>query len=163
WVGGIPGPDGRIRRSYLMGWIGRSDHNRAATRPIRLRPPGNRMPLTETATSTILVVDDDPFCRNLLVALLDYNGYRTVAVVAGPAAPQSAAATAAAPGAPGEPPGLTREQTLSAIRNFANVKTLAGAAAQVISLAASPKTSVSELVGVLKQDPVLTARVLQLA
>lgn len=207
------------------------------------------MSLTATATGAILVVDDDPFCRNLLVALLDNNGYRTVAVgngkealaalgperpdlvlldltmpemdgltfldavrcmgpwkalpvivvtatsdkgavlrakaagvhdyvlksrlnvpevlkrvrrlldgptAAGQAAPPSATTTA-------EPVGLTREQTLAAIGNFANVKTLAGAAAQVISLAASPKTSVPELVGVLKQDPVLTARVLQLA
>ena len=85
------------------------------------------------------------------------------------AAPYSAAA--APPSDPratgGETVGLerllTREQCLSRAERAFGAKTLSGAVAEVIRLAASPRSNVADLAPLIARDPMLSARVLQAA
>jgi len=81
-------------------------------------------------------------------------------------APVTAAApAAAAPGAPRPPLPvlLTREQCLARAEKALAAKTLSGAVAEVISLAASPRGSVADLAPLIARDAILSARVLQAA
>lgn len=57
----------------------------------------------------------------------------------------------------------TREQLMERARNAVEGKTLSGMVAQVISLAASPRTSTTELAGAIVRDPMLSANVLRVA
>jgi CheY-like chemotaxis protein/HD-like signal output (HDOD) protein len=91
-----------------------------------------------------------------------------VPVVTAPA--PGAAQTCAAPRGPaseasrGTPPRpLKREETIERVEKYAASKTLAGVVAEVISLAGSPRASMSDLVGLLKRDAVICARVMQVA
>ena len=59
-------------------------------------------------------------------------------------------------------PLLTREQMLERV-NAAKIRTLPGAVAQLVSLVSSPRGTVADVAKVLKHDPVLSARVLQVA
>lgn len=58
---------------------------------------------------------------------------------------------------------LNREQTQSRLAEIASVRTCAGIVAQVTALASSPRTDVTDLVRVIEADPVMTARILQMA
>jgi DNA-binding response OmpR family regulator len=58
---------------------------------------------------------------------------------------------------------LTRDQTLERIEASTQTKTLPGVVAEVISLVNSPRGAISDVAQALKRDPVLSARVLQLA
>jgi HD-like signal output (HDOD) protein/DNA-binding response OmpR family regulator len=58
---------------------------------------------------------------------------------------------------------LTRDQTLERLDHVASGKTLAGVVAQLISVANSPQADLSDVVRVIQSDPILAARVLQLA
>lgn len=58
---------------------------------------------------------------------------------------------------------LSREQTQARLSEIASVRTCAGIVARVSSLASSPHTDVMDIVRVIEADPVLTARILQLA
>jgi CheY-like chemotaxis protein len=57
----------------------------------------------------------------------------------------------------------TRDQTIQRIQDGTQAKTLAGVVAEVIALASSPRGRMCDLVGVLKKDPIIAARVLQVA
>src|SRR4051794_40786435 len=59
-------------------------------------------------------------------------------------------------------PLLAREQMVERV-NTTKVRTLPGAVAQLISLVSSPRGTVADVAKVLKRDPVLSARVLQLS
>ena len=59
--------------------------------------------------------------------------------------------------------GLKRDQTIARIQDCTQAKTLAGVVAEVVAMASSPRGSMGDLVGVLKKDPVVAARVLQMA
>jgi HD-like signal output (HDOD) protein/CheY-like chemotaxis protein len=59
-------------------------------------------------------------------------------------------------------PVLAREQMVDRV-NAAKVRTLPGAVTQLISLVSSPRGTVADVAKVLKRDPVLSARVLQLS
>jgi HD-like signal output (HDOD) protein/DNA-binding NarL/FixJ family response regulator len=59
--------------------------------------------------------------------------------------------------------GLKREETITRIQDCTHAKTLAGVVAEVVAMASSPRGSMGDLVGVLKKDPVVAARVLQMA
>jgi CheY-like chemotaxis protein len=82
-----------------------------------------------------------------------------------PSAPQ--ATIAAAPIADGIPQAiprlLTREQCIARAEHALAAKTLSGAVAEVLSLAASPRGNVSDLAPLIARDPLLSARVLQAA
>ena len=58
---------------------------------------------------------------------------------------------------------LTREQCVARAEKALGAKTLSGAVAEVISLAASPRGNVSDLAPLIARDPMLSARVLQAA
>ena len=58
---------------------------------------------------------------------------------------------------------LTREQTVARIEKGLQTKTLPGVVAEVMGLVNSPRGAISDLAQVVKRDPVLAARVLQLA
>jgi HD-like signal output (HDOD) protein/DNA-binding NarL/FixJ family response regulator len=58
---------------------------------------------------------------------------------------------------------LKRDETISRIQDCTHAKTLAGVVAEVVAMASSPRGSMGDLVGVLKKDPVVAARVLQMA
>jgi HD-like signal output (HDOD) protein len=58
---------------------------------------------------------------------------------------------------------LTREQCIARAEKALGAKTLSGAVAEVISLAASPRGNVSDLAPLIARDPMLSARVLQAA
>jgi HD-like signal output (HDOD) protein len=58
---------------------------------------------------------------------------------------------------------LTPEQTLARIEDVASGKTIAGVVYQLISVANSPDSDLSDVVCVIQSDPMLAARVLQLA
>lgn len=58
---------------------------------------------------------------------------------------------------------LTREETIRRIEECTTGKTLAGVVADVVRMAGSPRVGASDLAAVLKRDPVLAARVLQVA
>lgn len=78
----------------------------------------------------------------------------------------STAAPASPPVAHGESEKLmllSREQTQARLSEIASVRTCAGIVARVASLASSPHTDVMDIVRVIEADPVLTARILQLA
>jgi HD-like signal output (HDOD) protein/ActR/RegA family two-component response regulator len=63
----------------------------------------------------------------------------------------------------GVPRLLTREQCVARAEKALSAKTLSGAVAEVISLAASPRGNVSDLAPLIARDPLLSARVLQAA
>ncbi len=58
---------------------------------------------------------------------------------------------------------LTREQTQSRLAEIASVRTCAGIVAQVTALANSPRSDVTDIVRVIEADPVMAAKVLQMA
>ncbi|MDB5325824.1 MAG: response regulator receiver protein [Phycisphaerales bacterium] len=58
---------------------------------------------------------------------------------------------------------VPKEATLKAIADISTAKTLGGVLAQMSEVADSPKAHISEVANVVKQDPVLCARVVQLA
>ena len=58
---------------------------------------------------------------------------------------------------------LTREQTLARVESNNQAKTLPGAVTEIIGLVNSPRGAISDVAQALKRDPVLAARVLQLA
>lgn len=58
---------------------------------------------------------------------------------------------------------LTREQCIARAERALAAKTLSGAVAEVIALAASPRGNLSELAPLIARDPMLSARVLQAA
>lgn len=58
---------------------------------------------------------------------------------------------------------LTREDALARLDEYLQVKTLAGNVAEVLKIAGSPRADAHELAAALKHDPVIAARVLQLA
>src|SRR3954469_16414921 len=78
-----------------------------------------------------------------------------------PIAPAPAAPPAASPDA--VPRLLTREQCLARAEKALAAKTLSGAVAEVISLAASPRGSAADVAPLIARDPMLSARVLQAA
>lgn len=87
----------------------------------------------------------------------DQGGTGTTSIATQPA-------TAAAPVIATSPPRqLTREAVVKRLEACTQAKTLAGLVAQIIAVASSPRGSVADLVTVLKRDPVLSSRVLQLA
>lgn len=60
-------------------------------------------------------------------------------------------------------PLLTREQCLQRAKESLADKTLGGEVAEVIAIATSPRGDLAQLAGVIGRDPVLSARVLQVA
>lgn len=58
---------------------------------------------------------------------------------------------------------LTREQCLARAEKALGAKTLSGAVADVIRLAASPRSNVGDIAPLIARDPMLSARVLQAA
>jgi CheY-like chemotaxis protein/HD-like signal output (HDOD) protein len=58
---------------------------------------------------------------------------------------------------------LTREQCVARAEKAMGAKTLSGAVAEVIRLAASPRSNVNDLAPLISRDPMLSARVLQAA
>jgi two-component system chemotaxis response regulator CheY len=85
-----------------------------------------------------------------------------------PTAPAPAKAVSPAPVAPKTAPISvpnlsTREATLAGVSEIGEAKTMAGVITQIIAIATSPKANSTELAGVLKLDPLLAARVIQLA
>ena len=58
---------------------------------------------------------------------------------------------------------LTRDQCLARAEKALGAKTLSGAVAEVIRLAASPRSNVNDLAPLIARDPLLSARVLQAA
>ena len=89
----------------------------------------------------------------------------TASAPANPAPPEVPAATrpSAASASATLPQLMTREQCISRAERALAAKTLSGAVAEVISLAASPRGSVSDLAPLIARDPLLSARVLQAA
>lgn len=75
----------------------------------------------------------------------------------------SSPAAALAGGAGSVPRLLTREQCVARAEKALAAKTLSGAVAEVIALAASPRGNVSDLAPLIARDPMLSARVLQAA
>jgi DNA-binding response OmpR family regulator len=69
----------------------------------------------------------------------------------------------ALPAAKAQLPSLTREQCIERAKSALKARTLSGVVAQVISMAASPRTDMGELATLLARDPMLAARVLQAA
>jgi two-component system, chemotaxis family, chemotaxis protein CheY len=62
------------------------------------------------------------------------------------------------------PPNLvTRDATLAAIADFKSAKSLAGIVSQIAKIAASGHANITDMAGVIRQDPVLAARVVSLA
>jgi two-component system chemotaxis response regulator CheY len=99
------------------------------------------------------------------------HGGAITADISPPNAAQSIARpTAAVPSPCGAPcvsdeiPSLiTREQCIERARKALHGQTLSGAVAEVISLAASPRSNSSDLSAMIARDPLLSARVLQVA
>ena len=58
---------------------------------------------------------------------------------------------------------MPKDATLKAISDISTTKTLGGVLAQMSEVAESPKAHISEVANVVKQDPVLCGRVIQLA
>ncbi len=58
---------------------------------------------------------------------------------------------------------VLRDATLEAISKIAQAKTLGGAISQIAAIAASPNASVAEISSIVKQDPLVAIRVVQLA
>lgn len=85
------------------------------------------------------------------------------------APPPVAAPTPSTPTAPvaagngSVPRLLTREQCIARAERALAAKTLSGAVAEVIALAASPRGNVSDLAPLIARDPMLSARILQAA
>src|SRR5205823_3669622 len=71
--------------------------------------------------------------------------------------------TTAIPPSQSWPRLLTREQTLARLDTVSTGKTIAGVVAQVIAVASSPTTDLSDLVRVISGDPLLASRVVMLA
>ena len=82
----------------------------------------------------------------------------TAAAAAGVASPTSATAATAMVSRL-----LNREQCVAKAERALGAKTLSGAVAEVIALAASPRGNVSDLAPLIARDPMLSARVLQAA
>lgn len=80
------------------------------------------------------------------------------------APPKGVAVAAPAKAPPAEPPRpLKRDETIERVEKYAASKTLAGVVAEIISLAGSPRAGMADLVGLLKRDAVICARVMQVA
>jgi CheY-like chemotaxis protein len=77
-------------------------------------------------------------------------------------APQPPSVATAEP-APMSLPGCTREDSLRRVECALEGRALSGVVAQVMLAAASPRTDASEIAGLIMRDPVLAARVLQVA
>jgi CheY-like chemotaxis protein/HD-like signal output (HDOD) protein len=60
-------------------------------------------------------------------------------------------------------PLLAREQVIDRVRNALQGKSLSGTVAQVIQLAASPRTSMGDLASLVAKDPMLSASVLRVS
>jgi two-component system, chemotaxis family, chemotaxis protein CheY len=58
---------------------------------------------------------------------------------------------------------VTRDATLAMIAEFKSAKTLLGITSQIASIASSKRPSMAEMAAVIRQDPVLAARVVHLA
>jgi CheY-like chemotaxis protein len=121
--------------------------------------------------------------KDLLGRVLKYTGVPAKAKVgatgatggATSAAPLPADAPIAAPSAPAAGRALAtagtttvsrllnREQCVAKAERALGAKTLSGAVAEVIALAASPRGNVSDLAPLIARDPMLSARVLQAA
>jgi len=84
-----------------------------------------------------------------------------------PVAAQPATQSSPPPVIGGDTPGvtrlLTREQCIARAEKAMGAKTLSGAVAEVIRLAASPRSNVNDLAPLISRDPLLSARVLQAA
>ena len=125
--------------------------------------------------------------KELLSRVIKYTGIPAKPAASHPAAhaviPAGAStATANMPSTPPPPPAdahpaprpvvgaaesmptlMTREQCVARAEKALAAKTLSGAVAEVISLAASPRGNVSDLAPLIARDPMLSARVLQAA
>jgi CheY-like chemotaxis protein len=80
-----------------------------------------------------------------------------------PAAAPAAAAPVVVGAAQPVPRLLNRDQCIARAQKALMARTLSGAVAEVISLAASPRGNVSDLAPLIARDPLLSARVLQAA
>jgi CheY-like chemotaxis protein/HD-like signal output (HDOD) protein len=87
------------------------------------------------------------------------NSPLPTAVPPSSARPSLATASASTPSAQ----ALTRDDCIRRVKEAIGTKTLGGVAPQVIAMATSPTTDLSELGGLISRDPVLSARVLQVA
>jgi CheY-like chemotaxis protein/HD-like signal output (HDOD) protein len=58
---------------------------------------------------------------------------------------------------------LSREATLAGIADLGSARSLAGVTTRVLEIAASPKANAAEMSAILRQDPLLAAKVIQLA
>ena len=82
--------------------------------------------------------------------------------VAVPSPPPAAAQVPAAALTPAAP-RLTRDQTLARIEGCTATRALPGVVSEVMALVNSPRGAITDVAQVLKRDPVLAARVLQVA
>jgi len=60
-------------------------------------------------------------------------------------------------------PLLTREQTTARVEECTTARTLAGVVAEIIAVTSSPRGAVSDVASLLKKDPLLSARVINVA
>jgi HD-like signal output (HDOD) protein/CheY-like chemotaxis protein len=58
---------------------------------------------------------------------------------------------------------LTREQTTARVEECTTARTLAGVVAEIIAVTSSPRGAVSDVASLLKKDPLLSARVINVA
>jgi two-component system chemotaxis response regulator CheY len=79
------------------------------------------------------------------------------------AAPTAKPPAAAAAQAVKIPNLISRDNTLAAMADFKSIKPLAGSVAQIAAIAATPRPTPAEMAAVVRQDPVLAARVIHLA
>lgn len=92
------------------------------------------------------------------------RGHATCAAMASPAPTEPAGAAAGSrPEQHRALEPLTRDDIVGRLEACTHAKTLAGVVAEVVSLAGSPRGSLADLASLLKRDPVLCTRVLQLA
>jgi len=159
----------RARELHVQGYLlkSRIDLNRLLTRIGELLRRGSATP-TPAADKTGAAPRADA-------------GQRADQPASAPGAVRAAARSPSGPAGAGpptrpcpRPPGLlkpdadlpllsSREQTLKRVRQYLQAKTLAGVVAEVIRIASSPRAERSDLSAVLQRDPVLSARVLQVA
>jgi HD-like signal output (HDOD) protein len=103
------------------------------------------------------------------------RGKSSTAPIEPPPAPKPAAAAAARPAPAPKPPAppapepiripnlVSRDSTLAALADFKSTKPLSGVIAQIAVIASAPKSTPAEMAVVVRQDPVLAARVVHLA
>jgi HD-like signal output (HDOD) protein/DNA-binding response OmpR family regulator len=78
-------------------------------------------------------------------------------------AKQSGAPSAAQKQTVAVPAVLDRDQCLARAKQALHGKTLSGVVAEVVALAASPRSSAADLTAIIARDPLMSARVLQVA